>query len=331
MLTSLSDRMSAALPTAALVTVAVVWGVSFSVVDGAVDLLPPADLVAWRFGLATVALALFPRTAPALPVRLLARSVMLGALLGAGFLLQTWAITGTDALMSGLLTGTLVVLAPLIGLIVFRDRLDPVTLLAVAVAAGGVALLCLRGAGIGPGESLTLLAALAWALHLVLLSRWARTDQAVAIARVQTGTVALLALAAVGVRGLVTGGSVLPAQPHSGESWLAVAFLAVVATAGAMLLLTWAQARASAVRAAIVLTLEPAAAAVTAALLGSELGARTVLGGVLLLGAMLLVEVGNHRGRGRWRGRHRARPPRSALVDAHPYPTVGRGEVDVRQ
>jgi drug/metabolite transporter (DMT)-like permease len=327
MVTSMRDHAPAAVPTAALVTVAVVWGVSFSVVDGAVDQLPAADLVAWRFGLATAVLALFARTTPALPVGLRARSVALGALLGAGFLLQTWAITDTDALMSGFLTGTLVVLAPLIGLIVFRDRLNPLTWFAVAIATVGVALLCLRWTGFGPGEALTLLAALAWALHLVLLSRWARADQAVAIARVQTGTVAVMALAAVGARGLVTGRSALPALPHSNETWLAVAFLAVVATAGAMLLITWAQARVSAVRAAIVLTLEPAAAAVTAALLGSELGVRTVLGGVLLLGAMLLIEIGNQRGR----GRHRARPRRSPLVDADPYSTVGRGEVDVRQ
>ena len=47
------------LPTVALAGVAIVWGVTFSVVDSAVPgtsggSMPPADLVAWRFGLGAV-------------------------------------------------------------------------------------------------------------------------------------------------------------------------------------------------------------------------------------------------------------------------------------
>jgi len=45
----------------ALAGVAIVWGVTFSVVDSAVPgtsggSMPPADLVAWRFGLGAVVL-----------------------------------------------------------------------------------------------------------------------------------------------------------------------------------------------------------------------------------------------------------------------------------
>jgi hypothetical protein len=58
-----------------------------------------------------------------------------------------------------------------------------------------------------------------------------------------------------------------------------------------MIALSWAQSRMTAARAAIILTLEPAAAAVTAAILGAELGTRTVIGGALLVGAMLVVEL----------------------------------------
>ena len=110
------------LPTIVLVAVAVTWGVSFSVVDGAADALPAADLVAWRFGLATLLLTLAGRSAVPLPAGIRRRSVLLGTLLGAGFLLQAWAMTFTDAMMSGFLIGTLVVIAPLIGWVLFRDR-----------------------------------------------------------------------------------------------------------------------------------------------------------------------------------------------------------------
>lgn len=76
------------LPSATLAGVAVVWGVTFTVVDDTVDAVPPVDLVAWRFGPATLLLALLRRAGPALPRRLRIRSVVLGLLLGSGFLLQ---------------------------------------------------------------------------------------------------------------------------------------------------------------------------------------------------------------------------------------------------
>ena len=317
MISRSSDHPSAVLPTVALIAVAVTWGISFSVVDGTADVLPSADLVAWRFGGATVLLALVARTAKRLPAHLWMRSVVLGCLLGAGFLLQTWAITDTDAMMSGFLTGTLVVLAPLINWALFRERPNRATWVAVGIAACGLAVLSLRGTGIGRGEVVTLLAAAMWALHLVLLSRWAKAEHAAAIAFVQAATVTVLALAVVALQGAVTDGPLLPAPPRSGGMWLAVAFLAVVATAAAMVLLTWAQSRVSAARAAILLTLEPAAAAVTAGALGGEVGARTIVGGLLLVGAMLIIEIGHHRlpwSSTRWlrarSGRHAAHPCR---------------------
>jgi drug/metabolite transporter (DMT)-like permease len=277
-----------------------VWGVTFSVVDSAVPgtaggAMPPADLVAWRFGLGACALLILRRRR--LPSALRRRGVVLGAALGSGFLLQTWAMTYTDATMSAFLTGMLVVIAPAAGWLLFRDRPLPMTWPAVAVAAVGLATLSLRGAGFGAGELLTLAAAGCWAVHLVLLARWAEPQFAIELAGVQTGTVCVLALVVVAIGGVVGGSSPIPELPADGATWLSVLFLALLATAGAMVLLSWGQARMSATRAAVILTLEPAIAAVTAAALGGEFGPRTVVGGLLLLGAMFLVELGGRRSR----------------------------------
>lgn len=323
--------LSQFLPALALVGVAVVWGVTFSVVDhavidGSVGQLPPADLVAWRFTLGTAILLVIRvinarrrRTvagrrdrAGRMPAVLRRQAVLLGGFLGAGFLLQTWAMTYTDAMMSAFLTGLLVVIAPVAGWVMFRDRPAAVTWIAVAVATGGLAVLSLRGAGFGPGEMLTLLAAAMWAIHLVLLARWARPGWAIELATIQTATVAAMALVVIAVGSAVDGRSLLPGLPVGASGWLSVGFLAVLATAGAMLLLSWAQTRMSATRAAVILTLEPAIAAVTAACLGSEFGIRTLVGGSLLLVAMYLIELGGRtewlsQGR-RWRPRSRRRP-----------------------
>jgi len=307
---------SGILPIIALVAVAVIWGVTFSVVDLSVintgpvtpppvdpangtspNSMPPADLVAWRFALGAVLLVVFRLAIrrSALPRALRRRGVLLGAVFGLGFLLQAWAITYTDALMSGFLTGMLVVFAPVAGWLAFRDRPPASGWIAVGIATAGLALLSLRSSGFGPGELLTLLAAAVWALHLVLLSRWAEPEHAIGLACVQTAVVAGMALVTVAIGAAVTGRSPLPSVPAGGAEWLGVLFLAVLATAAAMVLLSWVQSRMSATRAAIVLTLEPAVAGVTAACLGTELGAKSLAGGGLLLTAMVVVELRAHR------------------------------------
>ena len=303
---SAQQYLSILLPTLAMVGVAAVWGVSFSVVDGSVigggaGAIPPTDLVAWRFGLGTVVLILIRafvtrRRAPRkMPPALRQRAVIVGVFLGSGFLLQTWALTYTDAVMSAFLTGLLVVIAPVAGWLIFRDRPGRVTWVAVVVATAGLAVLSLRGAGFGQGELITSLAAAMWAIHLVLLARWAKPEFAIELAWIQTATVTGLAICTIAVDAMISGRSPLPTPPTQVQGWLGIAFLAVLATAAAMVLLSWAQSRMTATRASIILTLEPAVAGLTAACLGSEFGLRTVAGGALLLVAMYLVEVGGRR------------------------------------
>ena len=113
------------------------------------------------------------------------------------------------------------------------------------------------------------------------------------------------------------------------EAGRALAPSALLATAGAMVLLSWGQARMSATRAAVILTLEPAIAALTAAALGGEslggdslggeFGLRTVVGGLLLLGAMFLVELGGRRDRRTGGRRRTARPPGPTAVPGHSW------------
>lgn len=314
-------RRPVLLPVLAVLTVAVVWGVSFTVVERATNEVAAVDLVAWRFGLAALLLlpaALRARTSgPSLR-----RGVVLGLLLGAGFLLQTLALTWTDAARSGFLTGTLVVFAPVLAWLLFRQALSRPAIIGVLVAGVGVAVLGCPVAGmsgLGRGETLTLTAAALWGLHLVLLARWAAPGSTAAFACLQTATVAALGAVTRLVTGLTTGGPLVPAVPTGQTAWLQLLFLAVVATGAAMALLTWAQARLSATRAAVLLTVEPVAAALTAVLLGADLGVRTVLGGALMLGAMLAVESGSFVGERIWNTDGSRRTPVTPIVVPDPH------------
>jgi drug/metabolite transporter (DMT)-like permease len=77
----------------------------------------------------------------------------------------------------------------------------------------------------------------------------------------------------------------------NGDGWFAVIFTAVFSTAVAFLVQTWAQSIMDPSRVAIFLTTEVLWTAVIAVIVGQEvLGFKTVLGGAIMVAAMLVVE-----------------------------------------
>ena len=287
--------MVAVLPPAALALAATIWGITFTVVDGAAAVMPSTDLVAWRFGLGTLALAVLARARPRLPSNLRIRGLVLGVLLGGGFLLQTWALTYTNALTSGFLTAMLVVFAPLAGWLLFGKRLNRGTWAGVGLAVTGILVLSLHGARLGPGEVITLASAALWGLHVVLLSRWSTPGYTLRMATTQTATVTAMAVTGILIEASMAGRAPLPTPPPDTAAWVSVVFLGLLGSAAAMALLSWAQSLVDATRAAVILTLEPAVAGLTAVLTGTPLTARTLIGAVLLLAAMYVVELAGSR------------------------------------
>jgi drug/metabolite transporter (DMT)-like permease len=80
--------------------------------------------------------------------------------------------------------------------------------------------------------------------------------------------------------------------PDRGTDWLSLVYMALVAGAAAMLAQTWAQAHLPPTRSAIIMSMEPVFAAFFAVLLGGEsVTARMLVGGLMVLTAMIVVEV----------------------------------------
>ena len=154
---------------------------------------------------------------------------------------------------------------------------------AVVLATGGLALISITDVGIQPGHVWGILCALLYAVHIVGLGKFSARYEAYPLTVVQ-----LIAVAAVSWVGAVGDGY---QAPESGEVWFAVIFTAVFATAIAFFAQTWAQARMDASRVAIILTAEVPWAASLAVLSGQEtLGVRTLIGGLIMFSAMLIVE-----------------------------------------
>jgi drug/metabolite transporter (DMT)-like permease len=280
-----TSHRGARLATLLLVAVTAVWGSTFFLIRDLVEDVPPADFLAVRFGIAAVVMyLLFRRQTMSLTRRELRVGVVLGVLYGLAQVLQTMGLQHTDASVSGFITGTYVVLTPVLGAVLLRERIGPVTWAAVALATAGLALLSLRGFAVGLGEALTLVAALLYAGHIVALGRWSTPSAAVGLATVQAGVITVVTSVAAAPGGLTL--------PGDGGQWASLLYMALVAGALALWAQTWAQAHLTATRAAIVMALEPVFAAFFAVVLGGEdLTRRMLVGGALVVAAMYLVEL----------------------------------------
>lgn len=291
MTATLTGRAGTLAPAAALVGVTAVWGSTFVVIKDVTERIPVADFLAVRFAIAAVALWLLaPRSVARLGPVLRRRALVLGAVYGAAQLLQTTGLTLVSASVSGFLTGLYVVLTPVIAAVLLRESVARATWLAVGLATAGLAVLSLNGFAIGLGELLTVLSAVGYALHIVLLGRWSTPGQTMGLAVVQMGVIAVMCGVAA-----VPGGVVLPATPGD---WVAMAYIALAAGALAMVAQTWAQARLPATRAAIIMTTEPVFASTFGVLVdGDPVTPRFVVGAALVLAAMYTAELGPRRAR----------------------------------
>lgn len=279
------DRRAATAAAALLVSVTAIWGSTFVMIKDVVRDLPVLDFLAERFVIAAVVMVVaFWRPLRRLRPVQVRQGVVLGVVYGLAQILQTYGLANTSAAVSGFVTGMYVVLTPVLGVLLLRQRASGAVWAAVLLSATGLALLALRGFAVGGGELLVLGSALLYALHIVALGAWSGARDALGLATVQMIAIAVLCAAAAAPGGVTA--------PATTGSWLAVLYTALVAGAGALVAQTWAQAHLTATRAAVIMTMEPVFAAVFAVALGGErLTARMVGGGLLVLAAMYVVEL----------------------------------------
>lgn len=273
------------LPTAVLLGVTASWGSTFFLIKDLLHEISVVDFLALRFVIAGLAaFAVAHRSVFRLSRADVMRACVLGVVYGSAQLLQTAGLSETSASVTGFVTGMYVIATPVFSAAIFRERIRPLVWLAVALAGAGLAFLALNGFSVSFGVALVFVAALIYALHILGLGQWSRTDNAVGLSVVQLMVIGLVCLLATAFNGV--------GHPTSLGGWSSLVYMALVPGALAILGQTWAQAHLSATRTAIVMTTEPVWAAFFAVLFGGDsLTARMIVGGVLVLGAMYLVEL----------------------------------------
>jgi drug/metabolite transporter (DMT)-like permease len=268
----------------ALLGTATAWGATFALVKDVIAQIAPEPFIFWRFTFAGLLLLTFTIARGRFPRALFLPGVVLGALVFFGYWSQTHGLRLITASRSAFLTSLYVVIVPFLQ---WRTSGRPRLHVWIASILAVVGTAFMIGGDIdappGVGDALTLLCAGIFALHVVFSARWSTGDTAAGLAAVQVLFV-----------GLAAAPLALFAAPTAWNTKivLVIVFTAIVTTALAFAALMWGQAQVSATEAAVILSFEPVAAAITSvAFQGEPFTKAFVIGATLILGAMLLSQL----------------------------------------
>lgn len=270
----------------ALALAGFLFGSTFLVVQDAVERAAVFPFLSARFLLAAAVLWPIARRRPASTGEL-RHGVLAGSSLLAGYVLQTEGLRYTTSATSAFITYLLVVLVPLLH--AARTRQSPTRAVLVGVVLSVVGLTALSGgiSGFGRGEILTLLCAVGFAVHILIVGEVTHRHDPFRFTMWQVLTVGVACF----VPGLFSEGG----YRFDREVWLAVVFTAVGATAVGFWCMSWAQRVVPQSQAALILLLEPVSAGVLGELAGDHLGMRGVFGALLILLGVVVAEVWGRR------------------------------------
>jgi drug/metabolite transporter (DMT)-like permease len=284
-----------------LLAVVLVWGTTFAMVKAALADTTPFVFNLLRMTLAFAVLAgVNFNSLRGMTRREAGLGAAVGVLLALGYQLQTAGLARTTASKSAFITGLVVVLVPLFGALpgvsAAGTRRPGFDVYAGALLAFAGLVLLTTPAGPGTsllsgmhlGEWLTLGCAVAFAAHLLMLARAAPAVSARRLGTLQIGFAALTMLVLLPLGNFDEG-----IRFHSTKLlWAALAVTAVLGTAAAFTIQSWAQQHLPATHTALLLTLEPVFAWLTSLIfLGERLGSRAMLGAGLILAGILLAEL----------------------------------------
>ena len=284
--------------------VVAVWGSTFVLIKSALADASPAAFNLVRMTLAFLVLAAAYHRADrafwrSIRPNQLAAGALVGLCLALGYQFQTTGLARTTASKSAFITGLVVVLVPLFSAI---PALCPPTaraprwnaFLGAAIAFAGILLLTAPATGasilpdlssINSGDLLTFGCAIGFAFHCIALSH--------SSPRIGVRPLAVLLVGFCAVFMALS----LPLIEHPHIHWtlrmiVALTIAAVLATAAAFSIQSWAQSILPPTHTALLLTLEPVFAWITSFLiLGERLGLRPASGALLILAGIALTEL----------------------------------------
>ncbi len=278
---------------AGMLLTAVIWGFAFVVVKNSLDRIPPIYMLAFRFTIASLALALlYVKRLKNIDRTLLKEGAVLGFFLFLSYALQTIGCRYTTAGKNAFLTAVYVVLVPFFAWMLFHKKPGRRSLPAALLALLGIGLLSLKGdLTVNVGDLLTLLCGAGFALHIVFIDRYTAGSDPVLLTVLQLLFAALFSWL---LAPLMDGG--FPAQAFHPSIVGGMLYLGLFSTMLGFLLQNVGQKYLPSAPAALLLSTESLFGVLFSALLLHEsMTGRMYLGCALIFSAVLLSQLGEER------------------------------------
>ena len=273
-----------------IIAATIIWGSSFVIVKDVTNSMPPAWILVVRFTAAAIIMAVaflkyrelyFERS-----------HVGFGLLFGLAMFLayytQTIGITDTTPGKNAFLTGTYCVIVPFLAWVLVRRRPNRYNIVAAVLCIVGIGFISLDGSlTMRFGDAMTLVCAVFYALHIILVSQFAQGRNIYVLTMWQFVGVAICSLIVGGLFEPMPDWTAVPM-----DCWISLAYLAVACTTVALLFQNIGQAHLPPASAALLLSLEAVFGVAFSVALGAEtLTLRIVFGFALVFVAIIVSEV----------------------------------------
>lgn len=235
-----------------IIVATLIWGSTFFIMKDTLDTVNLQFLLAFRFTIAAVVLALvFWKQWKLVDHSYWWRGAVMGIFLYAAYTVQNLGLMRTTPGKNAFFTAVYCVLVPFLYWIVDRLRPDRYNVAAAVVCIIGIGFVSWDGGfSLGLGDVLTLISGVLYACHIVATSKFTQGRDVFTLTVIQFGTTALCCWAGTLLEnGLPTGG--LPSA-----AWWSLIYLAVAATTLALLFQNIGQKYTNPSSAAVLLALE---------------------------------------------------------------------------
>ena len=262
-----------------IVIATLIWGSTFFIMKDTLDDVDLMFLLAFRFSLAAAILALvFWKRRRVMDLRYLWQGGALGVLLFAAYAVQNYGLTDTTPGKNAFFTAVYCVIVPFLYWAVDRLRPSRWNVLAALLCVAGIGFVSWDGGlALTGGDLLTLLSGFIYACHIVAVSKFSQGRDIFILTILQFAATALCCWTGT----LFTHGVPVDGLPQ--RAWWVLLYLAVAATALALLLQNVGQKYTDPSSAALLLSLEAPFGVAFSVLFGSENPAPLMYLGFLLI------------------------------------------------
>lgn len=264
-----------------------IWGTSFVVQKNTLDSISTLYLLSIRFTVAAVFLLLLGiKNIKQINKEYIKGGVIMGALLSAAYIVQTYGLVYTTPGKNAFLTASYCVITPFLFWIFKRQRPDKYNFIAAALCILGVGLISVdSNLSINKGDALTLMCGVFYAFHIMAIDRHAEGKNPALLTAVQFGTAAV-----------ITWTLALVFEPFPTDvpssAMFSLGYLSIVCTGVCYLLQTFGQKNTPATQASILLTLEAVFGTLVSVVFYHEkMDMRLVTGFVIMFISVLISET----------------------------------------